>query len=244
MRRGVPSSGQPIGGDLVPAERERLIGRFGRRFRAGEALFKEGEPAREAFLLQEGRVRLLKRVRAVERSLLLLKPGDLFGETALLENGGEETARNSTAVALSDGVALVLDQSTFRSLFENYPAIATRMFEQLVVRLRDAEDQIEIMHLRDTQFKVVSALLKLSHRATGSAEIPVSPVELSSRVGLDVDTVKRTVQRLREQSYLRIVGERVEIPDVEALRRLYVLLGTKDELAGDSEAAPQPPRGA
>ncbi|MGH7282101.1 MAG: Crp/Fnr family transcriptional regulator [Polyangiaceae bacterium] len=241
LRRAAPASGQ---GDLVPAERERLIGRFGRRFRAGEALFREGEPAREAFLLQEGRVRLLKRVRMVERSLLLLKPGDLFGETALLEQGGEETARNSTAVALSDGVALVLDQNTFRSLFENYPAIATRMFEQLIVRLRDAEDQIEIMHLRDTQFKVVAALLKLSHRATGSAEIPISPVELSSRVGLDVDTVKRTVQRLREQNYLRIVGERVEIPDVDALRRLYVLLGTKDELAGDSETAPEPPRGA
>ncbi|MEO8878380.1 MAG: Crp/Fnr family transcriptional regulator [Polyangiaceae bacterium] len=247
QRRAAPASG-PAGGDLVPAERERLIGRFGRRFRAGESLFREGEPAKEAFLLQEGRVRLLKRVRMVERSLLLLKPGDLFGETALLEaNGdageGNETARNSTAVALSDGVALVLDQTTFRSLFENYPAIATRMFEQLIVRLRDAEDQIEIMHLRDTQFKVVSALLKLSHRATGSAELAISPVELSSRVGLDVDAVKRTVQRLREQNYLRIVGERVEIPDVEALRRLYVLLGTKDELAGDTETPADPPRG-
>jgi CRP-like cAMP-binding protein len=245
-RKAAPNSAGS--GDLVPAERERLIGRFGRRFRAGESLFKEGEPAKEAFLLQEGRVRLLKRVRTVERSLLLLKPGDLFGETALLEASanaepGAEAARNSTAVALSDGVALVLDQSTFRSLFENYPAIATRMFEQLIVRLRDAEDQIEIMHLRDTQFKVVSALLKLSHRAAGSAEIAISPVELSSRVGLDVDAVKRTVQRLREQNYVRIVGERVEIPDVEALRRLYVLLGTKDELAGEGEAAADPPRG-
>jgi len=246
-RKAGPASG-PAGGDLVPAERERLIGRFGRRFRAGESLFREGEPAKEAFLLQEGRVRLLKRVRMVERSLLLLKPGDLFGETALLQSSseptepGNETARNSTAVALSDGVALVLDQTTFRSLFENYPAIATRMFEQLIVRLRDAEDQIEIMHLRDTQFKVVSALLKLSHRASGSAELSISPVELSSRVGLDVDAVKRTVQRLREQNYLRIVGERVEIPDVEALRRLYVLLGTKDELAGDIEAPHDAPR--
>jgi CRP-like cAMP-binding protein len=222
-------------GELVPEDRERLIGRFGRKFVAGEAIFREGEPAREAFLLQEGRVRLLKRVRMVERSLLLLKPGDLFGESALLDDG----ARNSTAVALADGVALVLDRSTFRTLFENYPAIATRMFEQLIRRVRDAEDQIEIMLLKDTQFKIVSAILKLSHRGSGSAEIAISPVELSSRVGLDVDTVKRAVNRLREQQYVKIVGERVEIPDIEALRRLYVLLGTKDELAGDRDAAPR-----
>ena len=32
---------------------------------------------------------------------------------------------------------------------------------------------------------------------------------------------------------MRILGERIEIPDVEALRRLYVLLGTKDEIHGE-----------
>ena len=62
----------------------------------------------------------------------------------------------------------------------------------------------------------------------------MSPVELSTRVGLDVETVKRAVQRLRDQQYVRIQGERIEIVDVESLRRLYVLLGTKDELRGDA----------
>ncbi|MEO6419207.1 MAG: Crp/Fnr family transcriptional regulator [Polyangiaceae bacterium] len=217
-------------GELAPSERDRLVNRFGHKFQAGPAIFHEGDPSRTAFILQEGRVRLLKRVRMVERSLLLLRPGDLFGESALLDEG----ARNSTAVALTDGVALALDRTTFLSLFEQHPAIATRMLEQLIRRVRDAEDQIEIMLLRDTQFKIVSALLKLSHRASGTAEIAISPVELSSRVGLDVETVKRSVQRLRDQQYVRIVGERVEIPDVESLRRLYVLLGTKDELNGDN----------
>jgi len=41
------------------------------------------------------------------------------------------------------------------------------------------------------------------------------------------------VQRLRDQGYLKITGEKVEIPDLDALRRLYVLLGTKDELRGE-----------
>ena len=230
---GAPAAaggGGAQGEELAPEERERLIGRFGRRFLPGEAIFREGEPAQEAFLLQEGRVRLLKRVRMVERSLLLLKPGDLFGEGALLD----DSARNSTAVALGEGVVVALDRTTFRSLFAHYPAIAMRVMQQLITRVRDAEDQIEIMLLRDTQFKIVSALLKLSHRASGQAEIAMSPVELSSRVGLDVDTVKRTVLRLREQGYVKIVGERIEIPDVEALRRLFVLLGTKDELHGDA----------
>src|SRR5262249_15725206 len=101
-----------------------------------------------------------------------------------------------------------------------------RILEQLVVRLRDAEDQIELLMVDGPQSKVVGALLKVAHRDNRDIGVALSPVELSARVGLDVDTVKRTVARLREQGYLRITDERIEIPDADALRRLYALLGT------------------
>jgi CRP-like cAMP-binding protein len=215
--------------DIGPQDRARLLGRYGRRFVAGEALFREGTPAHEVFLLQEGRVRLLKRVAMADRSLAVVKPGDLFGEGALLEG----TSYGATAVALTDGVVLALDRETFRSLLAHHPQVAARAVDQLVRRVRDAEDQIEIMMLRGVQSKVTGALLKLAGRATGAADVTVSPVELSTRVGLDVEAVKSTVQRLRERQYIRIQGEKIEIPDVDALRRLYLLLGTKDELAGD-----------
>ncbi|WP_437534277.1 Crp/Fnr family transcriptional regulator [Sorangium sp. So ce726] len=211
---------------------ERLRARFGRPFEAGDVIFREGEPGTEAYLLEEGRVRLIKKVRGAERSLMVLKPGDLFGESALL--GG--AARSSTAIALSRGVALALDHGTLQNLVERNPAVAMRIIKQLVGRLRDAEDQIEIMMLNDTQSKVVNALLKLAQqsRATaGGASFAISPMELSTRVGLDVDTVKRAVQQLREGQYLRVADERLEIPDIEALRRLFGLLGLKDEIRGE-----------
>ncbi len=228
----MPDDAQTNAVELAPDEYACLEGRYGRRFAAGETLFREGDTADEAFLLQEGRVRLLKRVRMVERSLIVLKPGDLFGESALID----AAARNSTAVALTDGAAIVLDRTTFRPLLQHYPSISIRLLEQLTRRVRDAEDQIEIMMVKDNQSKIVGALLKLVQRSPTTSEIAVSPLELSTRVGLDVETVKRGVQRLREQQYVRIVDERIEIPDVEALRRLYILLGTKEELRGDGHA--------
>jgi CRP/FNR family cyclic AMP-dependent transcriptional regulator len=213
---------------IGPQERARLLGRYGRRFVAGAAIFQEGTPATEVFLLQEGRVRLLKHIAMADRSMAVIKPGDMFGEAALLEGGTYGT----TAVAVTEGAVLALDRATFRSLLEQHPLVASRAVDQLVRRLRDAEDQIEIMMLRGVQSKVTSALLKLAGQATGAAEVHVSPVELSTRVGLDVEAVKTTVQRLRDRHYIRITGERIEITDVDALRRLYTLLGTKDELAG------------
>jgi hypothetical protein len=68
--------------------------------------------------------------------------------------------------------------------------------------------------------------------AKSGALLQISPMELSTRVGLDVETVKRGVQKLREGQYVRVVDEKVEIPDVESLRRLFQLLGLKDEIQG------------
>ncbi|HLK39393.1 MAG TPA: Crp/Fnr family transcriptional regulator [Polyangiaceae bacterium] len=222
---------QPRADDIEPQERARLLGRYGRRFFSGDAIHQEGAAATEAFLLQEGRVRLLKRVAMADRSLGVVRTGDLFGEDALLV---ESTTYGSTAIALTAGVVLALDRATFRALLKTHPQLGSQAIEQLATRLRAAEDQIEIMMLRSVESRVTSVLIKLAGPTSGAAEITISPVELSSRVGLDVEAVKRTVQRMRDREYLRITGERIEIPDVEALRRLHSLLGAKDELAGES----------
>jgi CRP/FNR family transcriptional regulator, cyclic AMP receptor protein len=231
---------------ITPQERARLLGRFGRRVAAGTIIFHEGAPAAEAFLLEQGRVRLVKRVGVSDRSLAVLKGGDVFGEAALSQQGGARAAYSSTAAALTEAVMLVLDRETFRGLLAQHPAIAAHVIEQLVRRVGDAEDQVEIMLLRGVQSKVTTAILKLARAAgagtvvpgaspssqTGVIAVMISPVELSTRVGLDVEAVKVAVQRLRDRNYLRISGERIEIPDVEALRQLQVLLGAKDELTG------------
>ncbi len=224
----------PEATDTPKPEPNRLFERFGRSFAAGEIIFREGELATEAYLLEEGRVRLLKRVRGTERSLMVLKPGDFFGESALLAGA----PRSSTAVALSAGLALSLDQATLQNVLEHNPAVAARIVQQLVRRLRESEDQIEIMMLADTQSKVVAALLKLaqtvrdpsSNGSDGqSVSFVVTPMELATRVGLDVDTVKRSVQQLREMQYVKVSEERLEVPDLDALKKLFTLLGTRDE---------------
>ncbi|MCU0673213.1 MAG: Crp/Fnr family transcriptional regulator [Myxococcota bacterium] len=217
---------------LAEDERRRLFARFGRRFEAGATIYAEGTPAQECFLVEEGRVRLVKRIRSTERSLTVLRPGDLFGEDALLAS----SHRTATAVALTDIQVLALDRETFAILLASSREVALRLVEQLVRRLRDAEEQLENAMLRDHPSRVVNTLLRLAatakRREGNQVSLQLSPLELSSRVGLDVDTVKRAVQQLRDGGYLRIVDELIVLPDLDALRRLYELLGTKEEVRG------------
>jgi CRP/FNR family cyclic AMP-dependent transcriptional regulator len=219
-------------------EREQLRARFGRSFTAGTVLFRDGEPADFAYLLETGRVRLFKQVGAMERSLRVVRGGDLFGESAL-EAGA---VRRSTAVALDDCTAIAVDHSTFEQVLSMHPDLGSSVLQQVLGRLRDAEDQIEILMMRDHQSKVVVALTKLVQRqiaggAPNGSEISlqISPLELAAQVGLDVEVVKRVVAQLREGGYVRIQDERVEVTDLETLRELYSLLSLKDQLRGSPE---------
>lgn len=219
--------------DLGETERRRLVERFGRSYASGAVIYAEGAPADGCFLLHQGRVRLVKRLRSMERSMTILKPGDLFGEDALLRR--ERLVRTATAVALTDVVVLGLDQRTLGLLLSGNPDVANRVVVQLVERLAAAEEQVENAMLKDHPSRILNTLLRLVAAEKPQAEgyvLHVSPLELSARVGLDVDAVKRTVQQLRDGGYLRIAEERIVIPDLEAVAQLYELLGSKEEIRG------------
>jgi CRP/FNR family transcriptional regulator, cyclic AMP receptor protein len=220
------------------ADDPRLLERYGRRFAAGEVVFRAGDPAETAYLLREGRVRLIQHVGTQDRGLRVVRPGELFGEVGLVP-GAE---RSATAVALLESTALELRAEAFEELLAADPGVGLRLIQQISRRLRDAEHQIGTLVLRDAQLKIVVSLIQLAQQQA-STEAPeeafalaISPLELSARVGLDVDTVKRNVQQLRANGYVAIVDERVQIPDLSALRELRGLLEIKDTIAGPGAA--------
>jgi len=208
----------------------RLFDRYGRGYVSGETIFAEDDEAGEVFMIIEGRVRVTKRVRLVERDISLLKPGDVFGESALVRGH----RRPVSAVALGACKVLAFDAAGFEALLREQPEIAIKLIGQLVRRLHVAEERIENMMLRDGRSKIINTLIKLCEAARpdegGRILLQISPIELSSRIGLDVDSVKRGVLDLKENGMLDIVGESIAVADAEALRKLYRLIGMKEEL--------------
>ena len=192
-------------------------------------IFIEDEEATEIFMIVKGRIRLIKRVRAVERDLVVLRPGDIFGETALLERGRHPFS----AVSLGSCRVLAFNAKDFKTMLKEQSDVAVKFITQLVRRLQTSEERIENMMLKDSQSKIINTLIKLADslpESDGGILLGLSPIELSSRIGLDVDSVKRGILELRDNKYLRIVDEKIEIFDVDALRKLYRLMGMKEEL--------------
>ncbi len=96
--------------------KERLI-------KSNTIIFTEKTPAEALYLIKSGNVMISMMAGGEEQQLLLLGPGEFFGELALLqEESRMVTARSETAAEL-----LMITRKEFKALMEIEPGIALRM---------------------------------------------------------------------------------------------------------------------
>jgi CRP-like cAMP-binding protein len=103
-----------------------------RHFGAGETVVKEGADGAAFFLIQSGEARVA--VRGAER--VSLRPGDHFGEIALIDEG----VRSATITATTDLVCYGLTLWEFRPLLQENGAISWKLLQALVRRFRTLEE--------------------------------------------------------------------------------------------------------
>src|SRR5258708_7271125 len=118
---------------FVPADvRELVVNSFvPASLSFGSPIVREGEEANAFYVLVSGRARVIKTGQGGEEiSLNVLRPGDSFGEMALLDR----TARTATVRASSDVEVFRLDKSVFNALVERTPDI--RKYLELHIRRR------------------------------------------------------------------------------------------------------------
>lgn len=100
----------------------------------GAVIFRAGEIGHKAYVLLEGAVRIVH-PGPPPFTLATVKPGELFGEMALLDGGN----RSATAEAVEVCELMVLGRQDFLQQIQAKPEIAMDIFKILARRLRDAD---------------------------------------------------------------------------------------------------------
>ncbi|MBM3673396.1 MAG: cyclic nucleotide-binding domain-containing protein [Actinobacteria bacterium] len=98
---------------------------------AGRVLVTEGTTGSEFFVIVEGTAKVTRRGRKVAS----IKPGDAFGELALLD----KAPRNATVVAETPMEVVVLGQREFGGIIDEVPGFARKLLAGMAKRLRDAD---------------------------------------------------------------------------------------------------------
>ena len=181
-----------------------LFLRFGREFRAGDVLFREGERGEDMYVIQAGLVQILKRVGDDERPLATLGRGEFLGEMAILNS----KPRTATAVVLEDAKCLVIDAATLEQMIANNAEIALRLVKKLARRLDSADEMIQILLNPDPKARVLHGLKR--HAETFGEEtglgvrVLASRTDLAREVGVEEEQVHEVLARLQR---LRIAAE-------------------------------------
>ncbi|HVD25109.1 MAG TPA: cyclic nucleotide-binding domain-containing protein [Gaiellaceae bacterium] len=94
----------------------------------GEVIVQAGEQGNSMYLMLEGRARVVGRSR-------ILRPGDFFGEMALIDGG----PRSATIIAASQVRVMMLQRRAFLKALKQNPQIGLAIMEVLAERVRRLE---------------------------------------------------------------------------------------------------------
>lgn len=205
-----------------------MIERFGRVAPAGTVVFKEGEPGREMFVLQSGKVRLTRTIRGTEKLLAELSAGEFFGEMSIIN----DKPRMATATVVEDAQLLVLDPRTFEAMIKANGEIAVRMIKKLAARLDAANAQIENLLLGDANSRVVHALIQLAvaHAplADGGFLVAANAAALAQRTGVEDQKVAEVLSRLERSRLVLTRPEGLLVPNLVKLQEFLEFLEMRE----------------
>jgi CRP/FNR family transcriptional regulator, cyclic AMP receptor protein len=103
-----------------------------RAYEDGQIICREGETSEEMFVIQSGKVRIVKEKDGVQVQLAVLEKADFFGEMSLLEG----LPRDATAIAIGTTHVLVMSSGALLVRLRRDPTFAFELLRRLSGRVR------------------------------------------------------------------------------------------------------------
>jgi CRP-like cAMP-binding protein len=203
--------------------------RFARDYSPGEIIFSEYEPGDNFYMIQSGRVELVKLFGDVEKILDIIGPSEMFGEMAILESA----PRSATAIALDAVTVLEFNRQNFEILMMGNPQIALRLLKIFAKRIYDSKRRFMILTLPDPQAKVADVFLMLDEttpdldRWNESREFKITVEDIARWAGMNLAQTKETISHFVTQRRVEIFPDKVIVKNINDFSRFVNSLRRK-----------------
>ena len=188
----------------------------------GKHLFEEGEPGDRLYFVLSGKIKLHHASGDGREALLMvLGPGDMFGELSLFDPG----MRASTATAVVDSEVASLGNADLRPWLRLHPEVAQSLLQALAHRLRRTSETMSDLVFADVPGRVAKALLELGSKfgtPTGSGMLvqhELTQEELAQLVGASRETVNKALADFTQRGWIEVDQRQVLLMDMERLAR-------------------------
>ena len=199
-----------------------MFSRFGVTFQKGDVIFCEFEPGDNFYLIQSGRVQLVKIMGDIEKIIDILEPGEIFGEMSILE----EAPRSATAIAHEQVQALEFNRENFEILMQGNPQIALKLLKTFTRRIYDQKRRFMILTLEDFEAKVADVFLMLGERDPKGRDEETDTVEFRTAVddiahwgGISPERCRTALNRFASQGRVELYPDRIVVKNINDFAR-------------------------
>lgn len=183
-------------------------------FRRDQEIYAEGEPALYCYRVITGAVRLVKLLEDGRRQVIeFLLPGDHIGFDLLAQH-------EYSAEAVSDTTLRCYPRRRVEALAEQSQDVARWLRTQTAEDLRRAQTRIVSLGRKSATERIAGFLMEMVDRTQASdvIDLPMARTDIADHLGLTIETVCRTLTRLKQANTIAVAGTRISISNRHRLQ--------------------------
>lgn len=188
-----------------------------------EYIFTPDEASNQIYMLKAGRVRISRLSETGKHfTLVILEPGDIFGESALFD---DEPRRNFAEV-LDDAQICAIDKREFEKVAMSNPSVSLKIAQIVEHRLNEAQEQIENLVFYDVQTRLSRLLLKLAdihgERVENGVQIGIKLTheDIASLIGSTRETTSKILNEFRANGWIDVKKRQIILLDQKVLAEM------------------------
>lgn len=167
---------------------------YEKEFLEGELIFKEGERGDEIYLIEKGEVEIFKEIEGKEKTIAILKEGEVFGEMSALDG----KPRSASARALKDTVLRIINREALIEYIKQNPFIEY-LINTLIERLRIADEQIKFLSINPEELRFLSFLKWVNREKL----FPFDITRISIFTGIKEKKLKELIENYKSKGILK-----------------------------------------
>ncbi len=195
--------------------------RFAKTYEPGEVIIAEYEPGDSFYLIQSGRVQLVKCVNGSKKNLDVLKPGEFFGEMAILDN----SARSATCMAAGKVKCLEFNKENFELLITGNPQMALLLLKLFCKRIYDQKRRFKILVIKDLQARIADVFMLLDemnpvmNEAEKQRRFNVTISDVAHWAGLNAEVTRDEINKFVERRKIEVYENYIVVNNINDMKR-------------------------
>jgi len=196
--------------------------RFAKQYKPGNVIISEFEPGNSFYLIQSGRVQLVKCVNGAKKNLDIMKPGEFFGEMAILDN----SPRSATCVAIGNVECLEFNKENFELLIMGNPQIAIILLKLFCKRIYDQRRRLRTLAIKDVQARIADVFLMFDEMNPSAntndrqRKFNVSAGDVAHWARLTPDATRDEINKFVEKRKIEVYDNYIIVDNIADMKRI------------------------